>query len=44
MIPNREVREVYKLQIQEWFRENILRNTETLTAFWKAVEKEIQNA
>ena len=39
MIPNREVREVYKLQIQEWFRENILRNTENLTAFWKAVEK-----
>ena len=39
MIPNREVREVYKLQIQEWFRENILRNTENLTAFWKAVEE-----
>ena len=39
MIPNREVREVYKLQIQEWFRENVLRNTENLTAFWKAVEE-----
>ena len=39
MIPNKEVREVYKLQIQEWFRENVLRNTENLTAFWKAVEE-----
>ena len=39
LIPNKEVREVYKLQIQEWFREKIFRNTEQLTAFWNSVEE-----
>ena len=38
IIPNREVREVYKLQIQEWFKESVFRNTEQLTAFWQSVE------
>ncbi len=35
IIPNREVREVYRLQIQEWFKEQIFSNTEDLEAFWK---------
>lgn len=39
VIPNREVREVYKLQIQEWFKNTVLSNTEQLTAFWKAIAK-----
>ena len=39
VIPNREVREVYKLQIQEWFRSSVLNNTERLTDFWKALEE-----
>lgn len=38
-IPNREVCEVYKLQIREWFQEKVFSNTEELTAFWKAVEE-----
>ena len=38
IIPNREVREVYKLQIREWFKEVVLGNTEQLQSFWKAVE------
>lgn len=37
VIPNKEIREVYKLQIQEWFKETVFSNTEQLTAFWKAV-------
>ena len=36
VIPNREIREVYKLQIQEWFRDAVLSNTEQLTACWSA--------
>lgn len=36
VIPNREIREVYKLQIQEWFKEAVLSNTEQLTACWSA--------
>lgn len=39
VIPNREVRDVYKFQIQEWFKETIFRNTEQLIAFWNAVEE-----
>lgn len=39
IIPNREVREVFVLQIQEWFKEAVLGNTEKLTAFWKAMEE-----
>lgn len=39
IIPNREVREVFRLQINEWFKKSIFSNTERLTAFWKAFEK-----
>ena len=39
VIPNREIREVFKLQIQEWFKKSIFGNTEQLTAFWKAFEE-----
>ena len=39
VIPNREVKEVYKLQIQEWFKRKVFSNTEQLTAFWQAVEE-----
>jgi hypothetical protein len=39
VIPNKEVREVYRLQIQEWFDKKIHSNTAQLTAFWKAVEE-----
>lgn len=35
-IPNKEVREVYKLQIQEWFRDTVLRDTEPIKAFLQA--------
>lgn len=38
VIPNKEVREVYKLQIQEWFDKKVLGNTEQLTAFWTSIE------
>jgi hypothetical protein len=39
IIPNREVREVFRLQINEWFKRSIFSNTERLTAFWKAFEE-----
>lgn len=39
IIPNKEVREVYKLQIQEWFKNIIMSNTEQLKDFWQAFEK-----
>ena len=39
VIPNKEIREVYKLQIQEWFREQLLGNTEQLTVFWRSLEE-----
>lgn len=39
VIPNKEVREVYKLQIQEWFKRKIFNNAEQLKAFWSAFEK-----
>lgn len=38
MIPNREVREVYKLQIREWFKNIVMGNTEQLQKFWKSFE------
>ena len=37
VIPNKEVREVFKLQIQEWFKKSIFSNTEQLQNFWKAL-------
>lgn len=39
VIPNREICEVFKLQIQEWFKKSIFSNTEQLTTFWKAFEE-----
>ena len=39
IIPNREVREVYKLQIQEWFERKIMSDTEGIKTFWKAFEE-----
>ena len=36
VIPNKEIKEVFKLQIQEWFRNKIFSNTEQLLDFWKA--------
>lgn len=39
VIPNKEVREVFKLQIQDWFDEKLRDNTEQLTAFWDSVEE-----
>lgn len=39
IIPNREVREVFRLQINEWFKKSIFSNTERLTAFWIAFEE-----
>ena len=37
-IPNKEIREVFKLQIQEWFKQKVMSNTEQLQTFWKAFE------
>lgn len=39
VIPNKEVREVFQSQIQEWFQNAVLGNTEQLTTFWKAFEE-----
>lgn len=36
VIPNQEIREVYKLQIQEWFKKSVFANTEQLESFWQA--------
>ena len=39
VIPNKEVREVYKLQIQDWFDKKLRDNTEQLAAFWNSIEE-----
>ena len=39
VIPNKEVREVYQLQIQEWFQRSIMSDTAGLEAFWRALEE-----
>lgn len=36
VIPNQEIREVYKLQIQEWFKKSIFANAAQLESFWQA--------
>ena len=36
IIPNKEVREVYKLQIQDWFKENIQSDKAGLKPLWTA--------
>ena len=38
VIPNKEVREVYKLQIQEWFKRTVMSSKEQLKNFWKAFD------
>lgn len=38
IIPNREVREVYRFQIQEWFKNTVFSNTEQLQMFWNGFE------
>lgn len=35
VIPNQEIREVYKLQIQEWFKKKVFADTEQLQSFWQ---------
>ena len=39
IIPNREVREVYKLQIRDWFREIIRMDKEGFQPLWKAFKE-----
>lgn len=39
IIPNREVREVFRSQIQDWFNDKIRHNTVRLTNFWNSIEK-----
>ena len=36
IIPNREICEVYKLQIQEWFKSSLTKNREQIEEFWQA--------
>ena len=36
VIPNREIREVYKLQIQEWFKQKLTAGREQIAFFWQA--------
>ena len=36
VIPNQVIREVYKLQIQEWFKKKVFADTEQLQSFWQA--------
>lgn len=38
VIPNREIREVYRSQIQEWFKNTVFSNTEQLQMFWDGFE------
>lgn len=35
-IPNEEIREVFRSQIQEWFRTTVLKDTDELDTFWNA--------
>ena len=39
VIPNKEVREVFRFQIQEWFKDNIECNTDRLTDFWNSMKE-----
>lgn len=36
-IPNEEVRDIFRQQIREWFRQVVSRDTERLMTFWKAL-------
>ena len=35
-IPNKEIKEVYKLQIEDWFKQTVFANTKQLELFWRA--------
>ncbi len=37
-IPNKEIREIYVLQIQEWFKKIVLKKNESVAAFCRALE------
>ena len=37
-IPNKEVREIYVLQIQEWFKKNVLKKNQAVPEFCKALQ------
>ena len=37
-IPNEEIREVYKNQIQEYFNQTVLQNTDELKSFWESLK------
>ena len=39
VIPNKEIREVYILQIQEWFKDNVLHNREPINQLLKAIKE-----
>ena len=39
VIPNKEVREVFRFQIQEWFKDKIGCNTDRLTDFWNSMKE-----
>ena len=39
VIPNKEVREFFRFQIQEWFKDNIGCNTDRLTDFWNSMKE-----
>lgn len=39
IIPNREVREVFRFQIQKWFKDKIGCNTDRLTDFWNSMKE-----
>ena len=39
MIPNKEIREVYILQIQEWFKDSVLHNREPINQLLKAIKE-----
>lgn len=39
VIPNKEIREVYILQIQEWFKDSVLHNREPINQLLKAIKE-----
>ena len=39
VIPNKEIRKAFELNIKEWFSESVLSDTEQIKNFWKAFEE-----
>ena len=39
VIPNKEIREIYILQIQEWFKDSVLHNREPINQLLKAIKE-----